>query len=188
MLQQSVSPVIVKEKQERQIWSPPPLNHFKLNMDAAFNLDTSEFAMGLIIRDCTGQSFAVKGRYFHGGIDCEQAECLAMKEAILWANECNLNNVILESDNLNVINSIKQTTSSVHWMNQGIIDDIKFFLSSSPNFVVNHVKISANSVAHSIAKKASSDRTYFDYTCNIPEDISKLVWAEQHSVTISYVN
>ncbi|XP_026399653.1 uncharacterized protein LOC113295539 [Papaver somniferum] len=163
MLQQSMADVSVKEKQVVQTWSPPPSDHFKLNMDASFNLDTSEFVVGLIICDSTGQSYAIKGRYFHGGIDFEQAECLAMKEAILWARECNLNKVILEGDNLNVINSIRQSTSSVHWMNQGIINDIKLLLSNTSCFVVNHVNRSENYVAHSVAKKASSDKTSFDF-------------------------
>ncbi|XP_026428945.1 uncharacterized protein LOC113324878 [Papaver somniferum] len=70
-----------------QSWSPPPPYEFKINMDASFDYSTSNFGIGMITRDSTGQCCAIRGRFFNGGINPEQAECVSMKEAILWARE-----------------------------------------------------------------------------------------------------
>ncbi|XP_026400518.1 protein FAR1-RELATED SEQUENCE 6-like [Papaver somniferum] len=42
--------------------------------------------IGLILRDSAGTGRAIRGKYFHGGVDPEQAECLAVKESILGSS------------------------------------------------------------------------------------------------------
>ncbi|XP_026459229.1 uncharacterized protein LOC113359871 [Papaver somniferum] len=145
-----------KNNIQPQQWTPPPTSHLKINIDASFDHNTKEIGIGLIIRDSAGSAKGIRGRYYHGGVDPEQTECLAMKHAILWAKELNLqfSNLLFEADCINVTSSTSKANFVVHWMNQSHVDEIKQLLSDFSSFSVNHVKRTANNVAHVIANKA----------------------------------
>ncbi|XP_026435095.1 uncharacterized protein LOC113332802 [Papaver somniferum] len=164
-----------------ETWSPPQLGVLKINMDATFDYFTKTISIGLLIRDSTGYCHGARCRFFNGGIDVEEAECLAMKEAIPWAKQCIDSEVILESDNLNVINSIKHANTSVHWRNQGIVDEIRHMLSYVTCFILNHVRRSTNKAVHVIAKTARLNRLSLDYHINIPETFCSVIRDDQQA-------
>ncbi|XP_026433777.1 uncharacterized protein LOC113331264 [Papaver somniferum] len=162
-----------------QSWSPPKDNYLKINIDALFDHNTKEIGVGLIIRDSAGSAKGIRGRYFNGGVNPEQAECVAMIEAIQWAKELNLNNVLLESDCKNVVTAINNVISTVQWTNQSYVDGIRHILSSAMYFGVGYVKRSANNIAHVIAHEARSQKTSFDFGDDIPYKIEMLVRDEK---------
>ena len=68
-------------------WRPPPLNHFKLNFDAAIFKDEEAFGFGAIIQNELGEvmaAFSGKGP----SVSCsEEAEILACRRAVEYALE-----------------------------------------------------------------------------------------------------
>ncbi|XP_026419782.1 uncharacterized protein LOC113315739 [Papaver somniferum] len=191
MINHCITAAPVRIQKQVQLWSPPPMGVLKINVDAAFVYDTSEFDIGLIIRDSTGICRGIRGKYFNGGIDPENVECLHIKEALMWARDCQFHQVILEGISLNVINSINQKNSSVQWNNLGIIEDIRQIVSTISCFsgiTLSHVKRTANNVAHVIAKTSIADRSTFEYSCNIPDKFKKIIGDDQKSISLSYVN
>ncbi|XP_026451517.1 uncharacterized protein LOC113351800 [Papaver somniferum] len=160
-------------------WCPPSFNSFKINMDASFDYNNKDVGIGLILRDHAGTTRAIRGRYSNGGLDPEQAECWAMKQAVLWANELNLRSVIFESDCKNEITSISDVKPTVHWMNQGYIDEIRHLLKNFMFSEVSHVKRLANNIAHVIAIDARARKSSFDFECNIPKPYENLVRGER---------
>ncbi|XP_026458437.1 uncharacterized protein LOC113358942 [Papaver somniferum] len=160
-------------------WVPPRDNCLKLNINASFDYNTKEIGVGLILRGSAGSAKGIRGRYFNGGMNVEQAECMAMKEAILWAHHLNLNNVTLESDCRNLVNAISSVSSTVQWLNKSYVEEIRHLLCSVLSFGVVYVNRSANNVAHVIAKEARGKKTSFDFGETIPTNFEKLVRDEK---------
>ncbi|XP_026383235.1 uncharacterized protein LOC113278680 [Papaver somniferum] len=169
----------LQKQKTHQNWIAPEPNQFKINLDASFDNVTRTFGIGLIIHDSTGHCSGIRGKYFKGGIDAEQAECLAMKEAIMWVRNCGLSNAILEGDCQNVINSINTAKPCVHWMNQGLVDEIRHMLSSVYNVMVKHVKRSANTATRVIANSSRSDRLSFAYDHDILDKFLSIIRNDQ---------
>ena len=80
------------------------------------------------------------------------AEALSIKEALSWAKEMKLDNFILETDALKVVQFIRNpaVTSPVGILVSDCVSLLKFF----NNVVVTHVCRSANGAAHSCARVA----------------------------------
>ncbi|XP_026399797.1 uncharacterized protein LOC113295684 [Papaver somniferum] len=171
--------------QKDEHWLLPDSEYLKLNMDASFDSDSSYVGVGLILKNSTGSCEGIIGRLFHGGIDPEHAECLAFKEAIQWEKEKGLKKVTFEGDCLNVINSVKYANSSVHWMNEGLVHEIRHLLSNISWFNVNYVRRHANNDAHVIANEVRTGRQSFDYQCNIPEIFMKEIRKDNMSTVVS---
>ncbi|XP_026416981.1 uncharacterized protein LOC113312443 [Papaver somniferum] len=168
-------------------WSPPVTDELKLNFDTSFDHETSYVGMSLILRNSTGSCEGIRGRNFHGGIDPEHAECLAFKEAILWESEIGLQKVNFEGDCLNVVNSVEYAKSSVHWMNEGLVNEIRQLLSKLSCCKVNYVKRQTNNVAHVIAHKARTGRHSFEYHCNIPDIFIEEIRKDQSSTNMCHM-
>ncbi|XP_026418144.1 uncharacterized protein LOC113313566 [Papaver somniferum] len=81
-----------------------------------------------------GTCIGVKGFYLDGGmkdgIEVEELKCKVLKEVVNFAVKMKLKKVIFESDSEVLIKSINEPDYFVHWMNQTLILDIKFMLSS----------------------------------------------------------
>lgn len=88
---------------------------------------------------------------------------------------------MLESDNLNVVNAVKNANNSVHWRNQVHVDEIRHLLISFPCFKLNYVNRTANNAAHVIAKTARSNRLCLDYFVNFPENINLIIWEDKQA-------
>ncbi|XP_026443289.1 uncharacterized protein LOC113343256 [Papaver somniferum] len=170
-----------QRRNNKQVWQLPLQNEVKINMDVAFDYNTKTIGLGLLIRDYTGFFQGIRCKFINGGVDSEQAECLVLKEAILFARQRNLRNVVLESDNLNVVNAVKNANSSVHWRNQVHVDEIRHLIISFPCFKLNYVNRTANNVAHVIAKTARSNRLCLDYYVNFPENINLAIWKDKQA-------
>ncbi|XP_026398871.1 uncharacterized protein LOC113294708 [Papaver somniferum] len=149
-------------------WSPPLHAQLKINLDASFDNETNFFGIDLIARDSTVTSRGIRGRYFNGGLDLEQTECLAIKEALVWAKEMQYGSLLLESDCQNVVTSINDAIPHVHWMNRGIVNETKQHLSTRIGTTINYVRRSDNKIAHIIANRARIIGASFDILDDIP--------------------
>ncbi|KAI4965825.1 hypothetical protein ZWY2020_048079 [Hordeum vulgare] len=87
-------------------WSCPPRGFVKLNVDASFEHDNLKGMMGAVLRDD-------KGRFIAGGnwkidycVDVVTAEVLALKFGLTLAHRAGCNRLIINSDNLEVIETM----------------------------------------------------------------------------------
>lgn len=86
-----------------------------------------------------------------------------MQEAIMWDKEKKLDNDIFETDCQNVVNSLQNTNTFVHWMNQGLVQKIRHSATTLNFFDVRYVKRTVNNVAHVIADNVRTDRSSFKF-------------------------
>ncbi|XP_026435846.1 uncharacterized protein LOC113333637 [Papaver somniferum] len=91
----------------------PDQGVFKINFDETFYKETGNIGLGLIWRGFADSC--------HGvicipttAVDAEQAEALALLEAIKWAKEVGLKEVQFEGDCNNVVMAVNGTIGSVH--------------------------------------------------------------------------
>lgn len=80
---------------------------------------------------------------------------MAIKEALLWAKNFHSVHILLESDCVNAVTTINDAGPNVHWVNQGIVNEIKHLLSTIVGVSLNYVTRSGNNVAHKIANRES---------------------------------
>ncbi|OVA07927.1 Reverse transcriptase zinc-binding domain [Macleaya cordata] len=95
----------IKFSSSTQIWKPPPLSFLKINCDASFLQNNQPAGIGFIMRDSSGGFAGAECRQIQAS-SSEQAECIALLEAIKWAITQSVQNVILESDNKSICSYI----------------------------------------------------------------------------------
>ena len=88
-------------------WSPPPPDVFKVNVDGSSSDLEESSSIGVIIRDCKGQTVAAFCKPLQSHYSANLVEVFAMEQGILLAQELQLSRVMFESDALTVINAIK---------------------------------------------------------------------------------
>ncbi|XP_062014437.1 uncharacterized protein LOC133730957 [Rosa rugosa] len=137
----------------RPIWTAPPPSFVKLNCDAAWKAP-SEAGLGVIIRDHTGS--------FLGG-SAVPAKCssaaVAESEAVLsgvnLAISMDLKLVKFESDALEIISDLRNTSSSSNWRTYPIIQQIRRRCTFFDDCCWDWVPREANRAAHLAASLAN---------------------------------
>ncbi|RZC91906.1 hypothetical protein C5167_021619 [Papaver somniferum] len=110
-----------------------------------------------------GQFIGAKGMQSSGS-DEEQGEAIAALEAIKWALQKGIQDLHLEGDNLNVIESINGALGRINWRTNSVIQDCRSLLSGFVNWMCTHVKRDANGVADKIAKNTRTQSMDVWYT------------------------
>ena len=136
-----------KQKQ----WSPPPNGWQKVNVDAAVDMDVENQMAGLevVVRDSEGncRAAAIKILKFPGNV--AMVEVAAMEWGLQLAEKATITFGIFESDSLEVIDLINQSSSltEIGWM----ISEIKENLQNFQNFKAQHTPRDCNA-DNSLAK------------------------------------
>ncbi|KAL5800319.1 hypothetical protein ACOSQ4_033203 [Xanthoceras sorbifolium] len=135
-------------------WVPPPFDYFKVNVDASLRSPDSLVGVGAVVRNYLGQFMVGLSRKLVGNVSVEIAEATTILNGLHLPIESSFNNLILESDSLNVINYILSGTPPLSEVSL-IVADI-LLLSTSSNVLFCFVPRSANCVAHFLAKNSFS--------------------------------
>ncbi|XP_026399279.1 uncharacterized protein LOC113295145 [Papaver somniferum] len=155
-------------------WKPPDFGYLKINIDASFFKESLQGGTRLIIRNFAGHCHGVQGQYFNvgmmQGIEVE-LECKALTASVSLAVTRSLTHVVFEYDNEVLIKSINEQVPCVHWMNQGLVLNIKFLLNKIRHWKCNSVRRTSNTVADKIAKKARSTKLSFEFFNEYPSGI-----------------
>ncbi|KAL5737201.1 hypothetical protein ACOSQ2_031989 [Xanthoceras sorbifolium] len=93
-------------------WAPPLFDCFKVNVDASLRSPDSLVGVGAVVRNHIGQFMAGLSHKLVGNVSVEIAEAMAILNGLHLAIESGFNNMILESDSLNVVNYILRGDSS----------------------------------------------------------------------------
>ncbi|XP_031096851.1 uncharacterized protein LOC116001092 [Ipomoea triloba] len=133
----------------------PPSGMLKLNTDAALDHNTNRMGFGYVLRDSEGHFVAVCRLPWDGLFKPDEAESIAIREALKWIKNLHLDNLHVESDCQIAINGILHDfilNSSLEL----IFDDIRKIASSFTNLSFMFAKRSANRVAHCLARESLS--------------------------------
>ena len=103
-------------------WSPPPPGVFKINVDGASSNLEGISSIGVIIRDCKGETVVALCKPLQSHYPVELVEVLAMEQGILLAQELHLPCVMCENDASNVVNAINDSATRTPFRH--IIHDI----------------------------------------------------------------
>ena len=134
-------------------WSIPPRGFVKLNVDAAFDHDLLQGTVGVVLKDDKGR-FIVRGNWWIEWCDnVLTAEVLALKFGLFLAQKAGCNRLVVNSDNMEVIDIMKNGGQSAGAAAAGF-DDCYHFACDFPISRFEHCNIVANKVTHERARLA----------------------------------
>jgi len=133
-------------------WAPPPDGWMMANADAAIFNDPPSIGLGVVIRDYFGKFISASCQKMYIAADPELAEAIAVRYAVVYAKDMNLQRVIVASDCLNLVRKIKALGMDRSLVGP-IIRDIKKLVRGT-SFVFIHVPRGCNEAAHVIARLA----------------------------------
>ncbi|OUZ99240.1 hypothetical protein BVC80_813g9 [Macleaya cordata] len=150
-----------------QGWVPPMMNYFKINVGASFVSTDHCIGIGFLLRNNTG-SFRGAKCLQHRSYSSEEAEGLALFEALKWSQEPNISGVILETDAQAIVHYIQGKEVNIDWRCKSILEDCKLLISNSTSIVINYVPRTANRAADCLAKAARLSAYPFSVLCEAP--------------------
>jgi hypothetical protein len=109
--------------------------------------------VGVIIRDHNGDCVAACCNSFPNVIVPELAEAMVVRLALSFARDEGLNNLIIASDCLSVVQSAKSSTRN-HSFCGPVLEDIKFLMSFFESCSIRHVYRGQNVAAHCLARSS----------------------------------
>uniref|UniRef100_A0A2N9IFR8 Uncharacterized protein n=1 Tax=Fagus sylvatica TaxID=28930 RepID=A0A2N9IFR8_FAGSY len=168
----------VPQVSPKQAWQPPTLLEFKANCDAALFPAHNMTSVGVVIRDGHGLPIATLCKRFHGLHAVDDAEALAVREAVQLARDVGLVEVEVEGDSLLIFNALKQQQECFASYGD-IIQDIHQLACSLDRVVFSHVRRTGNRVAHVLARNAiglSSD--FLVWLEDVPPFLADVIQSE----------
>uniref|UniRef100_A0ACD5XPQ5 Uncharacterized protein n=3 Tax=Avena sativa TaxID=4498 RepID=A0ACD5XPQ5_AVESA len=149
-----------RESSSTSHWSPPPTGTAVVNSDAALFSSSSRMGVGVVIRDHTGSFLAACSKLLDEVTSPEIAEALAIRSAISLARDEGLNDFILVSDCLSVIQRIQSPVRDRSMVGV-VVEDIKILAASLSSVTFRHVSRHCNNSAHAMARRAELSGSCF---------------------------
>ncbi|XP_073137815.1 uncharacterized protein [Henckelia pumila] len=143
-----------------ETWAAPSENNLQMNVDAAYNENTSSFAIGRVIRNHEGQPILDFGRQIDNPQSVLFAELLAIQEGFKVAQTHNFQVNHFTSDSLLAVQAVTTPEEDLNYAGS-IATDIRRLLDSRSNTNLTHIRRSANVVAHSIDAFSISSSSNF---------------------------
>ena len=94
-------------------WVAPPPGMYKINVDGqdgATSEDERLSSVGVVIRDCRGSVVAARGKLQPAKYSVEVTEALAVEEGIMLARELHLQQILIESDSITVVQAVNSSS------------------------------------------------------------------------------
>ena len=140
-----------KKQKSEQIWSSPPKDFLKVNLDGAFRKENQLGGWGFIISNERGEKLVAGAGKLDNIADPLQAEAMAMYNAIWEAERMGCRKIILETDASN----LKQAVCTKDYDNSALgmlFKDIKARIRMSFQCCkINVISRDCNKVAHCLA-------------------------------------
>ncbi|RYR17605.1 hypothetical protein Ahy_B03g062308 [Arachis hypogaea] len=164
------------QKGTREVrWRPPPADWIKANVDASFKKNTGKGAIAVVYRDNRGRILLG----FTGLIQANSvtvAEALAIRQALIIANNLFMGKVLIESDNLKIIQAIKSKSPiGEAW---AINQDIQLLLEQLPGRGITWTPREGNLLAHKVAREAELGNLHSNWSMQPPLEILRIMHNE----------
>lgn len=148
-------------------WSKPDPRQVKLNVDASFHVDSNEGSAGVVLRDYQGSFIAASTVFIPHVASPAMAEARAMREGLSLANRLGCNNVLAESDSLEVIQAC--TGEDAWWnMSAAIFADCVDLSMTIGKVIFKHCPREANEVAHELARFSLFNKSSCNWVSKAP--------------------
>jgi ribonuclease HI len=143
---------------KKHVWLKPCASNLKLNVDAAFSIETKSGAIGAVIRDCQGNFVAATNEFIPHVHSAAMAEAMAMRRGLSLVNQIGCNSVEAESDSIEVIQICKGENRM--WNEAtAIYSDILAQAASIGSVDFSHCRRDTNTVAHDLARDSFISRS-----------------------------
>ena len=103
-------------------WKPPPSDWVKINFDGAVFKEQAQASLGSIIRNDRGLVMATATQIIPLPTSVEMVEVLAVRRALIFANELGFHKFILEGDSEIAISAMKNDGYSAASFGHIIVD------------------------------------------------------------------
>jgi ribonuclease HI len=140
---------------QRDGWKRPATGVYKINVDAAFDVDTGRGATGAIIRDSRGNFVAASCVFTDIAVDATSMEASALLAGLQLAEQFGAQSLVVESDSLEVVRAV-QNPSELRGLQAVVLDDCRHLLSMLGMATINHCPREANVDAHELARYGST--------------------------------
>ena len=120
-------------------------------MDASYNQDRGTGSTGAVIRDSSGSFIAAAARFIEHVLDAPMAEAMALKEGLLLAQQIGCNRLMIQSDCLEVVETMKQDGISAT-ASAPVYDECAQLWQDFVSISIEHCNREANKVAHEVAR------------------------------------
>jgi ribonuclease HI len=163
---------------EEICWKCPQVGCFKMNCDAALDMEGRRMGMGIILRNHEGKVRAAWSLSKPGLLEPAAAEAVSLFHGMKFCKELGISNLTLEGDSLVVISAIQKRDASSSRIGH-LIGDIVEVWNSSPGWQFEHVRRESNRAAHGLAKAALKNVIDRFWEASTPDCIGDIVWAER---------
>jgi ribonuclease HI len=134
-------------------WTPPPAGNLLINVDAALFSSSKKMGAGVVVRDHNGDCIAACCNSFPNVTIPELAEAMAVRLALSFARDEGLDNLIIASDCLSVVQRAKASSRDRSFCGP-VFEDIKSLMSSFGSCSIRHVYRGQNVAAHCLARSS----------------------------------
>ena len=147
-------PVPQMSVQHVQTWIPPTAPCLKFNVDAAMFAELHTVGVGIIARDWNRRFVVAMCRKIQAPLRPLEAESKAVEVGLQFARQLGVSDLTIQGDALIVSRALNQSSSSVPASIDAVIMGIRLAVLEFNNVFFSHVKRSANTPAHLLAKYA----------------------------------
>ena len=165
-----ISQAANQENKKQHQWTPPPTGSFKINMDAATNVEAKTTGLGAVIRDDKGRVVAAAVKPSRLRWDVPFVEAEAVELGLQVAKEAQLASIIIETDCQEVadlVNHKKWSKTEICW----VISAVQDMRGDFHKVTFQHIPRCTNELAHRLAKYALKSETSNVWMDSYPEDI-----------------
>ncbi|XP_030494821.2 uncharacterized protein LOC115710603 [Cannabis sativa] len=136
-------------------WVPPIENNVKVNVDAAIFEASRQFGVGWVARDARGLLIHGHTKLFNVQATPELAEAVGIREALSWIKSSGLQQVVLETDCLSIVQALRSSIVMISTFGQ-VVNECKALLNDLRTISIYFIHRSANTVAHELARASVS--------------------------------
>ena len=158
-------------------WQAPVQHAYKVNFDGAIFVEDGLAGLGVVIRNDHGLIMASLTQQIPLPGSVIEVEVLAARKALVLTIELGFDNITIEGDSEVLINSLaKGGNSLAHYGH--LLVDIHVLMTRFSSLSLSHVKRNCNSLAHALARRASSTPDLSIWMEEIPPDLNSVYMAD----------
>ncbi|XP_075521308.1 uncharacterized protein LOC142554524 [Primulina tabacum] len=156
-------------------WIAPPINQLRLDVDAAYNVNSNRYAIDCVVRNHEGQTLLAFGKQITKPPSIVSAELIAIEEGFQMTQTQNLRINQITSDSLMAVQAVTSPAEDFGYTG-AFATKIRNLLANHAHLKLEHVLCTANGVAHSLASFAISSPSPFMWNCvEFPVWLVKLI-------------
>lgn len=103
-------------------WHPPSPGFWKVNVDAAFFVDSMQMGVGMVLRDNSGAHIIGRTLLFNSNFAVDVGEALGIYEALSWVKQLGLERIVVEGDSKVVFDIRKIRSTLFLWTILQLVD------------------------------------------------------------------